>query len=53
MAAAFGFVHVVRSHQHGYALRRKFVQQVPQLSTSHRVDARSRFIEKQTRRVDE
>src|SRR5882724_3486404 len=46
MAAAFGFVHVVRCDEKSDALRGKFEQKIPQLSARNGVDARGRLIEK-------
>src|SRR5882724_13194196 len=46
VAAAFGFVHVVRCDEKSDALRGKFEKEIPQLATRNGVDARGRLIEK-------
>src|SRR4051794_22157015 len=44
--ASFGFIHVMRRHEHGDASAGKFEEQIPNLSTCTRIDSGRRFVEK-------
>ncbi len=46
VAAALGFVHVVRGHKKRDAVPGKFKQQIPKLAPRYRIDARRRFVKK-------
>src|SRR5262245_29006247 len=46
VAAAFCFVHVMRSDKKRDPMRGKFEEQIPQLATRHGIDARRWLIEK-------
>src|ERR1700722_18414114 len=46
VAAALGFVHVVRGDEESDAMPRKFKQKIPQLSARHGVDASGWFVKK-------
>src|SRR5512133_583634 len=45
VAAAFGFVHVVCGHEKSDAAAGEIEQQVPQLTSRYRIDARGRLVE--------
>src|SRR5579863_5889203 len=46
VAAALGFIHVVRSDEKRDAVSREFEEQVPKLPSRHRIDPGGRFVEK-------
>ena len=46
VAAAFGFVHVVRGHKKSDAVAGKLEQQIPKLPARDRIDAGGGFVEK-------
>src|SRR5580704_1641384 len=46
VAAALGFVHVMRGDEESDSMPRKFKQQIPKLAARHRIDARRWFVEK-------
>src|SRR5215475_8848573 len=47
VAAAFGFVHVVRGDEKSDAVSGKFEEQIPKLAASDRIDAGGRLIEEE------
>src|ERR1051325_4760972 len=49
--AALGFVHVVRRHEQRHTAAGELEQQVPQLATRDRVDARGRLVEEDDARA--
>ena len=49
--AVLGFIHVMSGDENGRPLRGELVNQVPELTPRHRVDAAGRLIQEQERRL--